>query len=122
MAEVFAKVFFWIMLIGLLGLAGWWLKKRRRKRDRDGLVIYSDWALPSPPSPLLDLNPHMYDSVYMIHEVPEHAECPYGDGNIRETFYEDTIVRCSVCGAFHHRSCFDRFGKCGSIRCRARFE
>jgi hypothetical protein len=122
MVQVFAKVLFWMVLLGFLGVVFWWLGKRRRKRDRDGLVIYSDWVLPSPPPPTLDLNPRMYDLVNMLYDVPEYAECPYGDGNIRETFYEDTIVRCSDCGAFHHRSCFDRFGKCGSIRCRARFD
>jgi hypothetical protein len=121
MVPVFAKVLFWIMLVGFLGVVYWWLSKRRRKRDRDRLVIYSYTVIPSPPPPPLDLNLQMYDLVNMFHDVPEYAECPYGDGNIRETFYEDTIVRCSACGAFHHKSCFDRFGKCGSIRCRARY-
>jgi hypothetical protein len=123
--KVLVKVFFGIVLVAFLVAVYWWLRRRRRKKDREELVIYSYVPFPSPPPPPppppppLDLSPHMYDLVNMLHNVPEHAECPYGDGNIRETFYEDAIVRCSACGAFHHRSCFDRFGRCGSIRCRA---
>lgn len=58
-----------------------------------------------------------YTIVQDINEVSEHAECPYGDGNIQKTFGQTDVVKCASCGAFHHRDCFDSLGKCGSLYC-----
>ena len=57
-----------------------------------------------------------------VEEIGEYAECPYCGSNIRETFYElGGIVRCNKCGAFHHRECFEYYGKkCGSSSCKLR--
>lgn len=61
-----------------------------------------------------------YSLVKNIDEVSEYAECPYGDGNIRETFHQTEIVKCSDCGAFHHKDCFNDMGRCGSFYCIGR--
>ncbi|MCW3129452.1 MAG: hypothetical protein N2V75_05065, partial [Methanophagales archaeon] len=55
-----------------------------------------------------------------IEEVGKYAECPYCGSNIRETFYElGGVVRCNKCGAFHHKECFEYYGrKCGSPSCK----
>ena len=57
-----------------------------------------------------------------IEEVGKYAECPYCGFNIRKTFYEHGgIVRCDKCGAFHHKECFEYYGKkCGSSSCKLR--
>ena len=57
-----------------------------------------------------------------IEEVGKYAECPYCGSNIRETFNElGGIVRCDKCGAFHHKECFEYYGrKCGSPSCKLR--
>ncbi|MCW3129445.1 MAG: hypothetical protein N2V75_05030 [Methanophagales archaeon] len=57
-----------------------------------------------------------------IKEVGKYAECPYCGSNIRDTFYElGGIVRCDKCGAFHHKECFEYYGrKCGSSSCKLR--
>jgi hypothetical protein len=58
--------------------------------------------------------------IYNIEEVGKYAECPYCGSKIRETFYElGGIVRCDKCGAFHHKECFEFYGKkCGSSSCK----
>lgn len=58
-----------------------------------------------------------YSLVQDISEVSEYAECPYGDGNIRATFHVAEIVKCTRCGVFHHKDCFDQKEKCGSFYC-----
>ena len=57
-----------------------------------------------------------------IEEIGKYAECPYCGSNIRETFNElGGIVRCDKCGAFHHKECFEYYGKkCGSSSCKLR--
>ena len=59
-------------------------------------------------------------TIYTVEEVGKYAECPYCGSNIRKTFYGG-IVRCDKCGAFHHKECFEYYGrKCGSSSCKLR--
>jgi hypothetical protein len=58
--------------------------------------------------------------IYTIEEVGKYAECPYCGSNMRETFNElGGVVRCDKCYAFHHKECFEYYGKiCGSSSCK----
>jgi len=87
-----------------------WLRKHKPPADKDKLEILA--PIKSAPSTVTP--------VYNIEEVGKYAECPYCGLNIRETFYEHGgIVRCNKCGAFHHKECFEYYGrKCGSPSCK----
>ena len=94
-----------------------------RSTDDDTLDIYmpietvsEDVATPSSlerwPSPWFLRRKDAVTPIYGIEEIGKYAECPYCGSNIRDTFYElGGIVRCDRCGAFHHKECFDYYGK-----------
>lgn len=59
--------------------------------------------------------------VFNIGDVIEDAQCPYCSSNIRDTFHEyGGIVKCTACGTFHHKKCFDDYKICGSKKCKLR--
>jgi len=99
-----------IVLIAAVSFITLWLRKYKPSTDKDKLEI----------SKQVKSKPSTATPIYNLEEVGKYAECPYCGSNIRDTFYEHGgIVRCNKCGAFHHRDCFEYYGKkCGSSSCK----